>query len=210
MIRKAQPYDLPSVASIYKRAFPDSIEHIFGKEPSDQPFIDIYRFLLDEFPDYFLVEEEEGKVVGYVVAPPDVSALVKDAVLKGYVLRWSWRWMRGRYGFGLTPVGVLLADKWAFLRSKDKASESSDARILSIAVDPDRQGKGLGKKLTKVGMELLDRAGADKIMLEVREQNERAKHIYKKLGFHEVGSFRDKGGVWVQMIAHIRRRKKAA
>jgi len=183
MIRRAQPYDMPSVAAIYKRAFPDSIEHIFGKEPADQPFIDIYRFLLDEYPDYFLVEEDEGKVVGYVVAPPDVSALVKNAVFKGYVFRWSWRWLTGKYAFGLNPVGVLLSDKWAFLRSKDKASETSDARILSIAVDPGYQGKGLGKKLTAAGVDLLDKAGADKIMLEVRENNEVAKHIYEKLGF---------------------------
>ncbi len=76
MIRKALDYDLPQVAVIYRRAFQGSISHIFGKAPKDQAFVDIYRFLLDQISRLFLVEDEGGRVLGYVVAPPDVSILV--------------------------------------------------------------------------------------------------------------------------------------
>lgn len=210
MIRKAREYDLPRIAEIYRRAFPYSIEYIFGKPPKDQAFIDVFRLLLDTYPDYFLVDEEEGKVTGYVVAPPDVSILVRRAIFRGYVFRWAWRWLIGRYGFGLRPVWVLLSDKWAILRSKGAAEESSDARILSIAVDPDYQGRGLGKKLTAAALDILRDSGVHKIMLEVREWNEAAYHIYKKFGFREVGRFRDTGGVWIQMIADLPKKAEAA
>ncbi|MCL5292731.1 MAG: GNAT family N-acetyltransferase [Actinobacteria bacterium] len=210
MIKRAERFDLPQVAAIYRRAFPDSITHIFGKTPKDKAFIDIYQFLLDTYPEYFLVDEEDGRITGYVVAPPDVSILVKRAILRGYVLRWSWRWLIGKYGFGLRPVWILLGDKWALLRSKHKAVEESDARILSIAVDPAYQGRGIGGKLTKAALDLLRASGIEKVMLEVREGNEAAYRIYTKFGFREVGKFRDSGGVWIQMVADLPKKAKAA
>ncbi|MCL4498653.1 MAG: GNAT family N-acetyltransferase [Chloroflexi bacterium] len=210
MIRRGEAYDLPRVAAIYRRAFPDSIDYIFGKAPKDQALIDVYRFLLDQYPEYFLVEEENGRLAGYIVAPPDVSTIVGRAIFRGYVLRWSWRWLLGRYGFGLKPVWTLLANKWALFLSKDKASESADARVFSIAVDPDYQGRGIGSKLTKAALELLKKADVGKVMLEVREGNAPAMHIYQKYGFEEVGRFTDKGGVWIQMIAHFPERKEEA
>ncbi|RJQ56334.1 MAG: N-acetyltransferase [Actinobacteria bacterium] len=204
MLRKASKGDLHALAHVYKNSFPDSMRHIFGGPPPDQPLVDIYGFLLDEFPDYFLVAEEEGEVAGYVIAPPDISPLVRHALLRGYALRWAWRWLTGRYGFGVRVAWILLADKLALLANKGKAAENSDARILSVAVDPAHQGKGLGMQLAVAGIDLLRKAGAESVMLEVRANNGAALHLYRKLGFHEVGRFEDKVGVWIQMVTHVR------
>ena len=58
-----------------------------------------------------------------------------------------------------------------------------EAHITTVAVDPDLQGKGLGKRLM---LELLDRAKARKMTcstLEVRASNDRAIGLYQKLGY---------------------------
>ncbi len=210
MLRDAGADDIRHIALVYRRSFPDSVRQIFGPMPSQRAFADVFRFLLDELPGYFLVDEEDGKIAGYVVAPPDSSRLVRDAFLRGYVFVWAWRWLTGKYRFGFRSIRMLLSDKLALLGSEDNAREKSDSRILSIAVHPDYQGKGLGTRLSVAALERLREAGVKDVMLDVRDYNAPAIHLYEKLGFHEIGHFNDGRGRWIQMIAHLKRAEERA
>ncbi|MCL4500216.1 MAG: GNAT family N-acetyltransferase [Chloroflexi bacterium] len=203
MIRKAEGGDLPQVADLFQRAFEESITHLFGKRPKDEVFVDVCNFLLELFPDFFLVAIEEGRVAGFIITPPALSAIPKNAVFKGYLFKWIIGWLRGRYGFGIRPLGVFATDKWTFLTTKNELTEKTDAGILAIAVDPDLQKKGIGTSLLDMGMRLLAAAGVGKVMLEVRAWNEHANALYKKFGFREVGSYQDSEGVWIRMIADV-------
>ncbi|MDO6526408.1 ribosomal protein S18-alanine N-acetyltransferase [Motilimonas sp. 1_MG-2023] len=61
-----------------------------------------------------------------------------------------------------------------------------EATLLNIAIAPNEQGKGLGRKLLE---HLLDHASTkqiEEIWLEVRESNQSAHHLYNELGFVEV------------------------
>jgi ribosomal-protein-alanine N-acetyltransferase len=62
-----------------------------------------------------------------------------------------------------------------------------EAHITNVAVHPDWRGKSLGEGLMRVMMELAQKAGAEKMTLEVRVSNHVAQKLYKKLGFHEEG-----------------------
>ncbi|MEM2128265.1 MAG: ribosomal protein S18-alanine N-acetyltransferase [Candidatus Methanomethylicaceae archaeon] len=55
--------------------------------------------------------------------------------------------------------------------------------IISIAVEKDFRGKGIGKKLLHELIKRLSGMGAKKIRIEVRESNEIAINLYKKMGF---------------------------
>ncbi|MEM2880621.1 MAG: ribosomal protein S18-alanine N-acetyltransferase [Candidatus Methanomethylicaceae archaeon] len=55
--------------------------------------------------------------------------------------------------------------------------------IISIAVEKDFRGKGIGKKLLHELIKRLSGMGAKKIRIEVRESNEIAINLYKKTGF---------------------------
>lgn len=62
-----------------------------------------------------------------------------------------------------------------------------EAHITNLAVDPDLRRRGLG---TMVLVEMMDRArrlGATRITLEVRESNEPAQALYRKMGFEPCG-----------------------
>lgn len=59
--------------------------------------------------------------------------------------------------------------------------------IISIAVDKAHRGRGVGKKLLKETIERLVEMGVKKVRIEVRESNQVAINLYKKLGFVEKG-----------------------
>ncbi|MBO5657957.1 MAG: ribosomal protein S18-alanine N-acetyltransferase [Duodenibacillus sp.] len=62
-----------------------------------------------------------------------------------------------------------------------------EAELLEIAVDPAYQGRGYGKALLAHTLELTKRRAALKMHLEVRVGNSRARAMYEKAGFVQVG-----------------------
>ena len=62
-----------------------------------------------------------------------------------------------------------------------------ESHITNIAITEAERGKGIGRKLTEALMQYLSNLGASYATLEVRVSNERAQHLYKSLGFVNVG-----------------------
>lgn len=60
------------------------------------------------------------------------------------------------------------------------------SELLTIAVDPAYQGKGLGKLLLSEVLSRLSAQGAEVIFLEVRVSNVRALALYRGMGFEEI------------------------
>ncbi len=57
--------------------------------------------------------------------------------------------------------------------------------VANVAVDQAYQGKGIGKSLTRVGIQHAFDHGAQAVWLQVREDNDIALHLYQSLGFIE-------------------------
>ena len=62
-----------------------------------------------------------------------------------------------------------------------------ESHITNVAVAEDERGKGIGQRLTEKLLWYLSNLGATYATLEVRVSNERAQHVYAKLGFVKVG-----------------------
>lgn len=60
---------------------------------------------------------------------------------------------------------------------------SAKARFYSLAVDPARQGEGLGSILFDAVEVISKKAGAEELLLEIREDNETLKNRYSKKGY---------------------------
>lgn len=62
-----------------------------------------------------------------------------------------------------------------------------EAELLRIAVDPDRQGQGLGGSLLRQVQSRLARQGLARLFLEVRASNRVAQRLYQRCGWHPCG-----------------------
>ncbi|WP_208976240.1 ribosomal protein S18-alanine N-acetyltransferase [Polycladidibacter stylochi] len=66
-------------------------------------------------------------------------------------------------------------------------SIAGEAEVLTIAVDPNYQGLGVGRKLMQQAMFRLYSERVETLFLEVDEVNQTAVSLYKRLGFKQVG-----------------------
>ena len=62
-----------------------------------------------------------------------------------------------------------------------------EGHITNIAVRQDWRGQGIGKRLTAALVQYASNLGVSYMTLEVRRSNETAQHIYRSLGFQQVG-----------------------
>lgn len=64
---------------------------------------------------------------------------------------------------------------------------ANEGHITNVAVDPDYQGQGLGRKLMNELTSRVKSLGVDSMTLEVRPSNTVAINLYTSLGFRSVG-----------------------
>lgn len=201
--RVATERDMEGVARVFTAAFPDSIRHYFRQPPSPWVVAEPFRLCLASEPDgFFVAEAPGGQIAGYLFAPFRTGRIPWVALSHGFVIRWLWRWVIGRYAIGLAPVQGLAANKLDFFASARSPKVKAEARILSIAVDSAHQGRGIATRLCRMGLQRLDRIGASPVRLEVRPENRPAVALYTGLGFRTVGSTRDSQGEWLIMLRH--------
>ena len=61
------------------------------------------------------------------------------------------------------------------------------ADVVTLAVHPAHWGRGAGSALLSSLVDEADRRGCAEVLLEVREDNPRARQLYLRNGFTEVG-----------------------
>ncbi len=83
-------------------------------------------------------------------------------------------------------VAVEAADGGEVVGYAGLASAADQAEVQTMAVRPDRQGRGVGGLLLDALLAEAGRRGAGEIFLEVRRDNEPARALYAKRGFTQV------------------------
>ena len=63
----------------------------------------------------------------------------------------------------------------------------SQADVATLAVAPARWGKGTGTALLMALVDEAEKRGYEEVLLEVREDNPRARRLYLRRGFDEIG-----------------------
>jgi mycothiol synthase len=77
---------------------------------------------------------------------------------------------------------VLAASHW----TKVDSPTGDVGEVYVVAVSPDRQGEGLGRAVTVLGLDHLRSLGLDRVVLYVDEENVAAVRTYRALGFADV------------------------
>lgn len=129
-LRPFKPTDLEQVMHINRVCLPENYTTFF--------FMNLYQ----RFPATFIVAEENGEIVGYIMCR------IETGVPSFKLL-------------GITRKG----------------------HVISVAVLPDHQRKGIGYELMREAMQAMVNYKAKECYLEVRASNVPAVNLYKKMGF---------------------------
>lgn len=114
-----------------------------------------------------------------------VAALDVDAT--------PWCWNREHFAQSLSAGHLCRVCEWrqgtawrviAFVIVQRVLDEAS---ILNVAVHPDWQSQGIGRRLLNEVMSDCRQAGVRRMLLEVRASNRRARQLYESLGFSQDG-----------------------
>jgi ribosomal-protein-alanine acetyltransferase len=66
-------------------------------------------------------------------------------------------------------------------------ARGGDAEVMTVGVAPGAQGSGVGGALVEALRAASGERGAGRLLLEVRADNDRARGLYARLGFKEIG-----------------------
>lgn len=93
----------------------------------------------------------------------------------------SFRTLLAHYAFVAVDAAERIAG-YVFAVGVEDAGE-----ILNVAVAGEHRQRGLGRRLVEHALQALERDGVVHVFLEVRESNEAARALYRRLGFVLVG-----------------------
>jgi ribosomal-protein-alanine N-acetyltransferase len=64
---------------------------------------------------------------------------------------------------------------------------AAEAHVLNLCVHPSAQGMGFGRRMLNALLLKAEDSEVEKVFLEVRPSNEAALHLYRSVGFAQIG-----------------------
>jgi ribosomal-protein-alanine N-acetyltransferase len=131
-------------------------------------------------------------------SPPDLASLRLDAmtladlpqVLAIEQSAYAFPWTRGNFVDSLAaghPAQVLRTVSGGVQAYVVAQRGVQELHLLNLTVAPPLQGRGLARVLLDALVAQARRDGDDWLWLEVRESNQRAREIYLRYGFDDIG-----------------------
>jgi ribosomal protein S18 acetylase RimI-like enzyme len=167
--------DLSRVVEVHLKGFQGFFLSFLGKG-----FLTLlYDGFLKDPDGIALVAESGGEVAGFVAGSLHQQGFYQRLLSKK---RWSFAW---------ASLGALLRRPWIgprllrALRQPAKAAKASaEACLMSIAVKPEAEGLGIGKKLVEAFCREVAGRGAPAVCLTTdREGYDQVNRFYEKIGF---------------------------
>lgn len=194
-----QSRHIDAVAEIFCLAFENSITFFTPMtQKVKNAMKDIFHLLHRVFGQGFFIAVENNEVCGYIVMADDIKRLWLQAVTSGFLKKAMVSTISGKYGLTLPTLYKIVKNKLLYFRFEMTTKPS--AQVLSIGVQPERHGEGIGQELLAKGIQYIESLGIKRIKLEARPDNIPAVKIYEKYGFRTVGETKDIQGKWLIMM----------
>jgi ribosomal protein S18 acetylase RimI-like enzyme len=167
--------DLESVVGIHLESFPGFFLTFLGHD-----FLALlYKSMQSDPESVALVASSDGQIEGFVAGVMHQSGFYQRLI------------KRQKWAFAVAALGALLrrpAIAPRLLRALRQSAEaqqaSAEACLMSIAVRPESEGKGIGKQLVTAFCQELAKRGVPAVCLTTdRDNNDRVNHFYQQLGF---------------------------
>jgi len=190
---------IEAVVEIFCAAFEKSINFFTPiNDGLKKAFKHVFALILSVFGEGFMVAIVEDEVCGYIVMADNVKRVWRKALFSGFLLKMASECISGAFNLKLPTIYKIIKNKLFYMRFE--LSTDTNAQVLSIAVHPQHQGKGVGKRLLEAGIKYIESRGIRQIKLEVRPENIPAVRLYESFGFRPRGKTRDLQGEWLIMV----------
>lgn len=143
--------------------------------------------VLDPFSDLSAVVDLIAIAFGDRLDPAGKATLerMRHFAQGGPLLHWAWTLL----GKSTMAPGLVweVGDRLVGNVSLRRARGGGGYLIGNVVVHADYRGRGIGEALMRRAIRVVSRRGAPWVGLEVRADNDVARRLYDRLGFHEVG-----------------------
>jgi len=148
----------------------------------------LYEAIVKSKSSFGVVAVKNEKVVGFIAFTTNLKKLYKSVIwrraLKFTLLLAGNMWSRKR---------VKKIFETLFYPSRIKKMNLPAAELLSIAVRPEEQRKGLASQLIQKGFQYCQKTGADKVKVLIGADNKAGNKLYLKSGFEFAGQIINHG-----------------
>jgi len=148
----------------------------------------LYEAIVQSNSSFGFVAVSNEKVLGFAAFTTNINTLYKAII-----------WRKG-VRFALLLAGHIFSLKRVkkifetlFYPSRIKNKDLPSAELLSIAVAPEEQRKGLAGKLIETGFRHFSKTGVDKIKVLIGADNKAGNELYLKSGFKPAGQIINHG-----------------
>lgn len=174
VIRSMKSADIDQVVDVHMISFEGFFLSFLGRDFLTQ----LYSSIIQDADGIAFVSEEQ-RVIGFVAGTAQPSNFYRRLIIH--------RWWR----FGLASIKPVIKNPSIISRllralkmPQSASNEANRGSLLSIAVLPEYQGKGIGELLVKVFLDESARRGLKTVDLTTDAiDNDGVNHFYKKLGF---------------------------
>jgi ribosomal protein S18 acetylase RimI-like enzyme len=172
--------DIDAVVEIHVTALPEYFLTSLGRK-----FLALYyREVVASKLGISLVFVRDGRVLGFVTGEFSPGRFYRELFLR--------RWL----AFGFRTLAAVVRRPVILVRiarelwHRVEAPRSEDvARLASLAVLPEVEGRGYGLALVAAAIEHVRRHGGTVIRLEVKQENQSLLDAYRRMGFQAAGTF---------------------
>ena len=180
-IRPLNSDDLSSVVEVHLHSFPGFFLTFLG--PGFLRLL--YRNIAGDPEGILLVAEADNTLAGFVAGVTRRSGFYRRLIQRQ---KWAFAWAAGG---AVARRPSILPRLWRALRRPTEAAESAtEACLMSIAVHPEFQGRGVGTQLVEAFCQELAQRGTPAVCLTTdRDNNEATNQFYQRLNFKLARSF---------------------
>jgi ribosomal protein S18 acetylase RimI-like enzyme len=175
MIRPMRPGDIAEVVRIHLESFPGFFLSFLGPR-----FLRVlYACILGDAEGRAFVAETGSSIHGFVAGVVSQAGFYRRAI-RSHAFQFAW----AATGAMVRRPSIIPRLVRALGRPAEVSASAADACLMSVAVAPSAEGKGIGRDLVEAFCAELARAGADAVSLTTDAgDNERTNAFYVRLGF---------------------------
>ena len=148
----------------------------------------LYEAIVQSNSSFGVVAVRKGNVLGFAVFTTNINTLYKAVI-----------WRKG-LRFAMILAGQICSLKQIkkifetlFYPARINNKDLPSAELLSIAVAPEEQRKGLAGKLIEKGFRHYRKTGVDKVKVLIGADNKAGNELYLKCGFEPAGQIINHG-----------------